>query len=186
MKSYIIHSSKLNERKKYVDAIQKVVPSQIFEAIMIPGNGGLGCKSSHEAVYNMADSDGVLVFEDDCEIIDDSFMNFVNNNRANYDIIYIGTLPSVLPFGSWGTHAMWLSPKAIGAYFLFRSQCKEIDNIWNDVEKHCRLKVLRPSKPELYVRQAVGLKSQISGNIRGAKLKLPKKLDFKNFFKFLR
>ena len=111
-----------------------------------------------------------MLFEDDCEILDPSFVDFVNNNKHNYDLMYIGTNRNLVKdsviVGSWGTHAMWISARAIDCFLIHERKQKAIDNIWNDVEQQFKLKVYRPDPPNKYVVQKLGLKSLITGGIR--------------------
>jgi len=186
MKSFIIHLNKAKERRGFVDKLIEITGAKVFDAIVPDGNvpescpskGAYGCLLSHQAIYKKANGDDILVFEDDCEVIDDTFMTFVNKNKANYDIIYIGVICNINTHdkrtGSWGTHAMWISNKAINLYlnYVKESPLWAVDSIWNEIENDSKLRVLRPDKCNKYVRQAIGVVSYLTGEIRGAKPRL--------------
>lgn len=170
MKTYIIHMSTAIERTELVKAVVDLTGAEIFEAIHIKGNGVAGCLASHMTIFkSLAPDEDVLVFEDDCEIVDPTFTLFIENNKHLYDIIYIGTNRTFdTPEGisSWGTHAMWISANAIRVILNHTPVRREIDNIWNEIEHKYKLAVWRPAHPYQYVIQKEGLLSSITGKPR--------------------
>lgn len=170
MKTYVIHMISAVERDELVNTIVNVTGATLFDAICIQGDGIAGCMASHTHIYkSLGPEEDVLVFEDDCEIIDPSFMYFIEHNKHAYDIIYIGTnhtfyTPSGI--GSWGTHAMWISPKAIRNFLQHTATSRGVDNIWVDVEHIYKLNVWRPPHPYTYVIQKRGLISYVNGTPR--------------------
>lgn len=172
MKTYVIHADKAIERRALVDRLVKLTKADIFPAIILP-NGGEGCTTSHFTLYSMINpEEDLLVFEDDCEILNDAFLTPLEM-REKYDIIYIG-VTAILPNkkGSYGTHAMWISSYAKKCFLEYNGDKKRpIDHLWNDVEEKYNLKVWRPSPVDKYVRQKLGLKSMITGKIREIPIK---------------
>jgi glycosyltransferase involved in cell wall biosynthesis len=166
--SYIIHMSSATEREGLVKKIVELFNSTIYEAIVINGNGIAGCRASHIDIYTKIPiGDDLLIFEDDCEIIDDSFIRFLNKNKHLYDIMYIGVNYLSTDIGgptqgSWGTHAMWISSKAIQIFLNYNDNQKPVDHIWNDIERIYNLRVWRPYIKDKYVKQKTGLISYIT------------------------
>ena len=170
--SYIIHMSSAKEREGLVKKIVDMFGSIVYEAIVIKGNGAAGCRESHTDIYKkIPEGDDLLIFEDDCEIIDNSFKDIIKKNKHNYDIIYIGvnfnSTDRYGPInGSWGTHAMWISSKAIQLFLSNYDNIKPVDHIWNDIERIYKLRVWRPYIKDKYVKQKTGLISYITDRPR--------------------
>jgi len=174
MKRVIIHMSKATEREDLVQALVDLTGAEVFEAVVLPKNPVLGCAISHRTIYESVlvgeDAEkGLLLFEDDCMIVDPSFLTLIEEKRTEYDLIYIGvnsTFTKEGQLGSYGTHAMWISAKALRALMAHPPSKKPIDHLWNDVAHAAKLKVWRPTDPYQYVRQKPGLASYISRGIR--------------------
>lgn len=166
--------SKATERAALVQALVDLTGAEVFEAVVLPKNPVIGCATSHRTVYEAVLSgetseEGLLLFEDDCMIVDPSFLALIEEKRTEYDLIYIGvnrTFTTEGRLGSYGTHAMWISAKALRAFGAHPPTMKPIDHQWNDVEHAAKLKVWRPVDPYKYVRQKPGLVSYISGSKR--------------------
>ena len=164
--------SSATERDELVERIVKLTGAEIFEAIVIKESGRDGCRKSHETIYKeIPEGQDLLLFEDDCVVKDESFLEFVEENKSKYDIIYIGMNHIIFnsdktPRRSWGTHSMWISYKALQAYLRYSPSAKEVDNIWGEVENKCKLKVLRANPINKYTNQREGLKSYITGKPR--------------------
>ena len=169
--AYIIHNSAQVIRKPIVDNIIKLTNAKVFEAIMLK-NRIDGCRQSHIEVYNLVkEYEPVIVFEDDCEIIDESFMNLIENHSSSHDIIFFGTYKTFSKNNKiqiWGTHAMWISPYAKKLFLDNVSSCKipQVDEIWNELIIKYNLKVWVPPRNNMYVRQKPGLISTITGVAR--------------------
>jgi len=170
--SYIIHVSSATEREDLVNKIVELCNSIIYEAVVIKGNGESGCLASHTNVYKqIPHGDDLLIFEDDCEIIDDSFIEIIRKNKHNYDIMYIGITYNSTDIGgpiigSWGTHAMWISSKAIQLFLNYNDSDNPVDHIWNEIERIYKLRVWRPFIKDKYVKQKIGLVSYITNILR--------------------
>ena len=164
--------SSAKEREGLVKKIVELFNSTIYEAILIKGNGVAGCLASHIDIYKkIPEGDDLLIFEDDCEIIDDSFKYIIKQNKQKYDIIYIGTYETFLDindtaYGSWGTHAMWISSKAIRHFLNYNDNQNPVDHIWNEIERIYKLRVWRPYIKDKYVKQKIGLISYITNTPR--------------------
>jgi hypothetical protein len=175
--SYIIHMSSVKEREHLVNKIVEKFSSIVYEAIVINGDGAAGCRESHTDIYKKIPiGDDLLLFEDDCEIRDDSFMNIIKKNKKKYDIIYIGVTHKSIDTlnitdiggpknGSWGTHAMWISSKAIQLFLNYKDNQNPVDHIWNEIERIYNLNVWRPYINDKYVKQKNGIISCITNNI---------------------
>jgi hypothetical protein len=166
--------SSAREREELVSSIIDLTNARMFEAIVTPDNGHIGCTSSHRTIYQRIPAgEDLLIFEDDCEVLDPSFMEHVEMNKKDYDIIYIGVYgvfdtPDgyLTPSGSCGTHAMWISSRALNAFLNTETHIKEIDHIWSFIEYKHNLRVLRPTPFDRFVRQKRGLISYITGTPR--------------------
>ena len=172
----IIHMNDSIERKDLVASLIELTGATVFDALKRE-NGAEGCWASHTKIYkNQPKNEDLLIFEDDCEIIDNSFMNYVEINKTMYDIIYIGVNRTFVKddkLWSWGTHAMWINNKSLQLFLKFKNERNIVDHVWNEVAHKYNLKVLRPDPIDKYVRQKIGLKSYITGNIRGISAKKP-------------
>jgi glycosyltransferase involved in cell wall biosynthesis len=170
--SYIIHMSSAKEREGLVNKIVGLFGSTIYEAIVIKGNGVAGCLASHTNIYKLIpEGDDLLIFEDDCEIIDDSFKDIIKKKKHKYDIMYIGVNNSYADiggpsYGSWGTHAMWISTNAIQLFLNYNDNQNPVDHIWNEIERIYKLRVWRPYIKDKYVKQKTGLVSYITNTPR--------------------
>jgi len=168
--AFIIHNSSQIVRRPLVDKLVQLTGAKVFEAIMLK-NRVDGCRQSHNSVYKLVEPhEPVIVFEDDCEVIDDSFMNLIKEHSSNYDIIFFGTVRTYIEHGKlqiWGTHAMWISPHAKECFLNYTTTTTpEVDHIWNEVIVKHDLKVWVPQKHDMYVRQKLGLISTITGTPR--------------------
>jgi hypothetical protein len=163
MEIYIIHNTKITERKNLVKKIQKKTNAKIFPAILMK-NGVEGCHKSHKSIYEFAQKD-VLVFEDDCEIMNDNFLEPLDF-KNKYDLIYLG-INKKLIFGSYGTHAMWISEFAKKCFMDANQPITTgLDLSWNNIEMQYKLKTYRPDPINKYVQQKQGLRSIITNRIR--------------------
>lgn len=178
------------EREPLVERIQQLTGATRFDAIKgvpdpnAPGvsAGQLGCRDSHYAVYRMVPlGEDLLIFEDDCEVIDPSFMDLLSM-KNQYDIMYFGLLKTfyvdtpIKSWGfrvntrkrinSWGCHAMWISPRALDIIRRHKAKTFHADHIWNEIENEYNLRVWRPTPVDRYVRQQAGLISYITGKAR--------------------
>jgi len=161
--------SSATERSGLVSDIIALTNARVVEAIVTPHDGRIGCTRSHRAIYREVPAgEDLLVFEDDCEIIDPSFMEYVETHKKDYDIIYIGLLSRFnspnkywIPSGSYGTHAMWIGPTALNAFLNTKTDIKEVDHIWSMIENRDKLRVLRATPNDRYVCQKQGLPSYI-------------------------
>lgn len=81
-----------------------------------------------------------------------------------HDLIYLG-IDFWHPEGSWGCHAMWVSPYA-RTCLLYDFGDHAIDHLWNLTEKKYCLRVWRPKPMNRYVRQKPGLRSLITFHVR--------------------
>jgi len=159
------------ERDFLVKRIVKLTGAEIFEAI-VKEDGRDGCRLSHETIYKgIPKGEDLLLFEDDCVINDESFLHFIKENKSKYDIIYIGMNHVHLdennkPYKSFGTHSMWISYTAIQTYLEYSTSCKEVDNIWSEIEINHKLKVLRANPINKYIVQHEGFISYITGRPR--------------------
>jgi hypothetical protein len=167
MKAYVIHMSSAREREALVQDIERLTGAQRFEAIReLPGE--VGCHKSHMAIYHSVPAgEDLLLFEDDCEILDPSFMTMVQEQKKHHDIVYIGLnyifFDSQNRMNSYGAHAMWISPYAISCILNHTTDTIPIDKLWNEVEHAYHLRVWRPNPLTMYVRQKPGLRSYITG-----------------------
>jgi hypothetical protein len=159
------------ERDSLVRSIVNLTGAQIFEAI-IKRRGVDGCRISHTIIYcSVAEKEDILIFEDDCEIIDPTFMNLIPEFKSVCDLAYIGVNQSEIKEGnmiSYGTHAMWISEHAKKCFidYVYKTKTQEVDNIWNEVEQMYKLRVWRPLESNKYVQQKSSLSSYITGHIR--------------------
>lgn len=179
--SFIIHSSCLPERKKLVDMLLLDTDAEIVEAVWLPNDPKKGCRESHKKVAQLAKEKApnasYLVFEDDCELVSPRwYYPFLAGDDV--DVVYLG----VNGFGkfegnvySYGTHAMIVSPKVRD--LLIEKMDEYVDKVPDKgaidwiVNKICydhNCKVWRPTEKdkERWVRQARGIKSTNTGNVR--------------------
>lgn len=184
--AYIIHNSKQKEREDIVKKLVEATDAKIVEAVWSTDDPVWGCRESHKKVARLAKEEhpfsSYLVFEDDCEIVDPSFLDLMVEN-PDVDVLYFGVngfCTHKLPFPlrhSWGTHAMMLSPKARDALLEKEEKYLQmkfplgnhpLDQLFCVME-HCEeLKVWKPDERKMkkWVRQKPGLVSAISGAVR--------------------
>ena len=173
MKTYVIHMSTATEREELVKSIVDLTSAEIFEGVIVPGDGNRGCTLSHYHIYKQIPEDeDLLIFEDDCEILDPSFVSYIEEKKALYDVIFIGVNSLGVDINkrvcSYGTHAMWISRKALNTFIQHfpKAKAKAIDNIWNELEHIYKLKYFRPKDNNRFVKQKEGLISYITGKPR--------------------
>jgi hypothetical protein len=184
--AYIIHNTQKLERKELVDNIIKKTGAKIVEAVWNTQDPVWGCRESHKKVARLAKEEhpdsSYLVFEDDCEILDDNFLDLLYEN-PDVDILYFGLNGSCthnLPFPlrhTWGTHAMMMTPKARDIFLEKENKYLQmrfpfgnhpVDQLFCVMEYVEELKVWKPDERTMkkWVRQKPGLVSSISGSIR--------------------
>lgn len=166
MKCYILHLDTAIEREPFVRALQEQTGAHVISAIYNPQDGRIGTRESHLMAYRMCEEDeDLLVFEDDCELVDTSCLELLQQYKQEYDLIYLGVNSEFHetpkgPLLSYGTHALWMSAEARKKLLAYSQivRTKEIDHLWNQVQTKYKLRVLRPEFPDKYVRQ-VAVKS---------------------------
>ena len=186
IEKYIIHLEKSTDRKEIIDNIIKITGAKIFKAISHK-QGEIGCYLSHLEIYKQNLNKSVLIFEDDCEIIDPNLLNIIDKFHTEFDIIYLGT--NCLWFGddkwskidrkiditktkgvfSYGTHAMYLSSKArkiFVEYVKDKPYSIPIDQLWNLIQDKYDLRVWRHHDIYKFCKQKTGIKSVITNKIR--------------------
>jgi GR25 family glycosyltransferase involved in LPS biosynthesis len=158
---------------RYVKTAEDLTPEAIHRAKTKRkgyGDGAKGCSLSHMTILKKNPNEPCLIFEDDCIITDPNILDIIDRNYATYDLIYLGVLWSWNENGhqkSYGTHAMWVSPKARKA-ILDKYQKNNnkytmpIDNFWNQIQVEYNLKVWRPIPPNGHCRQHGGVPSTIN------------------------
>jgi len=163
METYIIHNEKIIDRNGLVEIIKNKTNAVVFPAILME-DGVEGCHSSHKQIYLKSKND-VLVFEDDCEILNENFLEILKF-KDQYDLIYIG-INKKISSGSYGSHAMWISDLAKKCFIdCNQSITFPVDIAWNNVEQQYKLKTYRPEPVNKYVQQRLGLRSIITNRIR--------------------
>jgi GR25 family glycosyltransferase involved in LPS biosynthesis len=180
VKSYIIHLESAKQRKCHVNRLVKLTGATVFPAIE-DGNGAKGCYISHTDIYKINPEEPVIIFEDDCVITDPTILQFVNWNAHNYDIIYFGVtkvwsqvinikinlsgMPShTFKKNSWGTHAVYISPKVkklVLEYDLKYGYILPIDLLLNKIINETDLRVFIPTPPNRFVKQDKSIQSLI-------------------------
>ena len=110
--SYVIHSSISKDRDSLVDALVKETGATVFDAIM-DTDAHLGCTRSHIAVAKLAKeshpTSHYLVFEDDC-VLSENWKDILKGYQFA-DVLYLG-YNNRCDEAVFGTHALYLSPKA--------------------------------------------------------------------------
>ena len=184
--AYIIHNSKQIERKDIVDKLIQTTSAKVVEAVWNTQDPVWGCRESHKKVARVAKEEypnsAYIVFEDDCEIVDNTFLNLIEQH-SKCDLIYFGVngyCIHVEPFPikhSWGTHAMYITPKVRDAilekeskYMTMRFPRQEhpFDQLLCVMAFFEHWNVWKPDATSInkWVRQKPGLVSSISGSIR--------------------
>lgn len=165
--------STATEREELVKSIVDLTSAEIFEGIIVPDDGVLGCALSHYYIYKqIPENEDLLIFEDDCEIIDPSFVTYIEEKKKRYDVIFIGVNSLGVDINnracSYGTHAMWISRKALNAFIQHypKAKARQVDRIWNELEHVYKLKYFRPKDINRFVKQKEGLVSYITGKPR--------------------
>ena len=184
--AYIIHNSGQTERKDLVEKLIQTTGAKVVEAVWNTLDPVWGCRESHKKVARLAKEEHpdspYLVFEDDCEILDTSFLKLIDENK-DVDLLYFGVNGFCIhmqPFPikhSWGTHAMYITPKVRDSllekeslYMRMNFPRKEhpYDQLLCVMTFFEHWKVWKPDEQSMYkwVRQKPGLVSSISGNVR--------------------
>jgi GR25 family glycosyltransferase involved in LPS biosynthesis len=178
IKSYVIHAESAKERKRHVVKLVKLTDATVFPAIM-DNPGARGCYLSHIEIYKINPEEPVIVFEDDCIITDPRIIQLVEWNASNYDIIYLGVskawsqllnikinfvgLPSqTFKKNSWGTYAVFLSPKVKKLVLDHDSKygyTLPIDLLLNTIINENDLRVFIPSPIDKFVKHDNSIKS---------------------------
>lgn len=180
--AYVIHSVNQPERDSLVKRIVKLTNAKVVEAVWDVKRPHCGCRASHRKVAELAKLEypdsAYMVFENDCEIVDESFLNL---DCKDFDVVYFGINGScihnipVICKHTWGTHAMMITPRARDIFLRdeekyllmpFVHKDHPIDQLWCVIQHIEKLRVFVPDEIKKYVRQKTGLKSSISGFIR--------------------
>jgi hypothetical protein len=187
--AYIIHHRKQEDRKDLVQALVNLTGATIVEPVWMPEDAVRGCRESHKKVARLAKEKypekAYLLFEDDCEILDSTFLDLLKEH-PDVDILYFGvthyvnhTLPIPI-HQSCGTHAMMITPKARDIFLSkvddyltlpFPHGNHPVDQIYCVMEVKESFNVWKPDSKsvEKYVRQKPGLVSTITKKIRKEK-----------------
>jgi GR25 family glycosyltransferase involved in LPS biosynthesis len=172
VKKYVIHMPSSVDRDELVKNIINITGASIFDAICSK-NPIEGCARSHIEIYKKEPNEPVIIFEDDCVILDKNILSLVDMYKDNHDIIYFGVNKSFLndkrKIQSWGTHAMWISQKAkkiVVDDFNKNGFTIAFDLYLNKLCDSNNLRVWRPADITKYCIQKTGLKSTLTGKIR--------------------
>ena len=171
MKAYIIHHDQSTERKQIVQDLQKKTGAIIVNACWFPDHEK-GCTLSHLKVAlhakKNAPDESYIVFEDDCELLEDTKMIFSKFSAA--DVFYLGyndvgrnEKGDKLIFG---THALMISPKARELLLNYEDIfSKPFDHALSELCTKEKLHVVYPEydKREAYARQKKDIISTITG-----------------------
>lgn len=173
--SFVIHHHESTDRDELVQDIVKKTKAIQMEAIWLD-NKQKGCSLSHVHVAKMAlklyPLKHYLVFEDDCVLSDDWEEALKGMEMA--DVVYIG-YNGKCEHTIFGTHALYLSPKARDVIIDFTAEVAEdVVEKWafdHILTRLCRTKGLVVAMPklehkEIYAVQKKGLVSTITGNPR--------------------
>ena len=150
--------------------------------------GTMGCTKSHLNLLTTENRDGVIIFEDDAELIMsmdnvDRFVESIHKTYGNnWDIILLGANEYVSSkplsheitrvYRFWGTHAMIVNANSYDYIkkTFFDSMEDGIflpaDWMYNETIRRFKLRVFAPSSPQLFFRQVPGLVSGITGRVR--------------------
>ena len=194
---YIIHNYEQVERKEIVEKLIEMTGAKVVEAVWSKENPVWGCRESHKKVAKIAKQEypdsAYLVFEDDCEIVDPSFLKIILEH-TDVDILYFGINGFCVhqkPFPlqhSWGTHAMMMAPRARDMLLEKEEKYLKMDFPLGDhpydqlicVMSECeKLVVWKPDEETMtrWVRQKPGLKSSISGSVREGGIQIVSSVD---------
>jgi len=150
--------------------------------------GMMGCAKSHLNLLNDGSKGGVIIFEDDAELVMqmDAVDRFVDDviemQGSNWDIIllganeYVNSMPITQQITRvhrfWGTHAMIIN----GRVFEFIKKTfydmmaegifLPADWIYNEAIHRYKMQVFAPGSPKLFFQQIPGLVSAITGKVR--------------------
>ena len=172
MKTYVIHMSKTKEREPYVKILKDTFGAEVFEGIsgekldsFLPGQ--VGCFQSHYAIYlSLPPNEDVLIFEDDCEVLDPSVKDLLRTLKRDYDIIYLGCYHIYKKNGytkSHGTFGYWLSSETVKLLLKDLTMKEPIDHHLCTIAETYKLRVWRSTPKDKYIKQKVGLRSTICG-----------------------
>ena len=148
----------------------------------------MGCAKSHLNLLNPENKNGVIIFEDDAELVlsMESVDRFVDEviqmQGADWDIILLGaneyvnskpiTHEITRVYRFWGTHAMIINGKMFEIIKkTFYDTMNEgiflpADWMYNEAIYRHKMRVFGPSSPKLFFRQVPGLVSAITGKVR--------------------
>jgi hypothetical protein len=184
--SYVIHNYKQVDRKEIVEKLIEATGAKVVEAVWSKEDPVWGCRESHKKVAQIAKEEypdsAYLVFEDDCEIVDSSFLRLILDH-LDVDILYFGVNGFCVhskPFPlehSWGTHAMMITPKARDLFLEKEAEYLKMefplgnhpyDQLMCVMAEREHLNVWKPNEQLMnkWVRQKPGLVSSISGSVR--------------------
>jgi hypothetical protein len=154
--------------------------------------GMLGCAKSHLDILLTSYKrklPTVAIFEDDCEMVGPpaEIRNWLAAAPAEWDLLLLGANEYVdIQIGAgavgqyqpvqrfWGTHAMLVSRRAMHAALKIWAEAQKggvflpADWMWNEAIRREGLRCWGPAGgPTQFVRQKEGLRSAITGHIRG-------------------
>ena len=171
--AFIIHSSSCHERHQVVQQLQEQTNAILVEAIILP-NRKEGCMESHLKVAKQAQehypNQSYLVFEDDC-VLNPNWREAI---KTPSDVTYLG-YNELCSYAVFGTHALLISPKARDILLeTTRKHATAVTDPWafdwilSFICKTYKVSHTKPSREDRnkYCFQKLGLKSQITGNIR--------------------
>lgn len=173
MKAFIIHNKNCSERLSCVENIVSLTGAEIVEPVWCPTFPVIGCILSHIGVAELGEG-GYYVFEDDCDVINDKFME----TQIEADIVYFGingrcfqTKPIYCEH-KWGTHAMYISEKA--RKVLLENWTRELEFLYpkgfpafDEILSVLALRHGLTVRVYDFIKQKKGFVSYISGNVRG-------------------
>ena len=150
--------------------------------------GTMGCTKSHLNLLDNSHREGVIIFEDDAELLMpmehvDRFIDDVLKTQGNnWDIIlfganeYVNSKPITHEINRvyrfWGTHAMIINANAFD--YIRKAFEESLDEgiflpadwMYNEAIRRYKLRVFGPSSAKLFFRQVPGLISSATGKIR--------------------
>ena len=184
--AYVIHHAEQREREDIVNQLIQTTGAKVVEAVWDTKDPVRGCRESHKKVARLAKEEHpdlpYLVFEDDCEILDSSFLRCILEN-PRVDLLYFGVNGFCIhqePFPiqhSWGTHALFVTPKVRDCILEKESKYMKLrfpmgnhpfDQLLCVMAHFEHWKVWKPTPDTMnkWVRQKPGLVSSISRSIR--------------------
>ncbi len=154
--------------------------------------GMLGCAKSHLDILLSSYKrklPSVALFEDDCELVGRpaEIRTWLEGAPEGWDLLllganeYVDTEAGAGALGPyqpvqrfWGTHAMLVSRRAMHAALKVWAEAQKegvflpADWMWNEAIRREKLRCWGPAGgPAQFVRQKEGLRSAITGNLRG-------------------